>query len=428
MIKNISKNKIVKNIGWLVVDKLLILFLQFFVGIKIANYYGSGIYGEYSYAMAIVGFSPIILEIINGRVVKEFYEGDFNKTVSSVTTFRNILSIGLFLGAIFSYPFLKTNINLYLMLVLLCFDNVLSTTTAGIESYFEYRLLSKNIVISNNVVKIVSYLLQYVGLIMECSILMIPIIRIVGSFLRMIILKKFYYRAFKEKVKITLDKKLIKILVKDSYYLWVSFIAFVVYTQIDKIMIGKMLGVEEVGIYSIAIQLSGVLAILIGPFQNSIYPKMMELYKKDYFSYEALYLKVNTMFTQIYIVLSILSVIIVKYLFPYIYAKEYSPAILCYGIMAVSIFFKANGALQTGHMTLKRITRKSFYKTLFGLIMNVILNLTLIPKYGINGAAMATSITQVFTIFIVDYFIKDYREQFFIQLKSFNPLNMRGRL
>ncbi|MGL6066076.1 MAG: polysaccharide biosynthesis C-terminal domain-containing protein, partial [Cetobacterium sp.] len=285
-----------------------------------------------------------------------------------------------------------------------------------------------NIVISNNIVKIVSYLLQYIGLIMEYSILMIPIIRIIGSFLRMIILKKFYYRAFKEKIKITLDKKLIKILVKDSYYLWVSFIAFVVYTQIDKIMIGKMLGVEEVGIYSIAIQLSGVLAILIGPFQNSIYPKMMELYKKDYSRYEAFYLKVNTMLTQIYIVLSILSIIIVKYLFPYIYAKEYSPAILCYGILTISIFFKANGALQTGHMTLKRITKKSFYKTLFGLIMNVVLNLTLIPKYGITGAAMATSITQVFTIFIVDYFIKDYREQFFIQLKSFNPLNMRGKL
>lgn len=426
MIKKISENKIVKNIGWLVVDKFLILFLQFFVGVKIANYYGSQVYGEYSYAMAIVGFSPIILEIINGRVVKEFYEDDFNKTVSSVTIFRNVLSFLLFLGAAISYPFLKENMSLYLILVLLCFDNLLLTTTAGIESYFEYRLLSKNIVISNNIVKIVSYILQYIGLILEFSIIMIPIIRVLGSLLRMLILKRFYYKVFKEKVKFILDKKLIKTLVKDSYYLWISFIAFVVYTQIDKIMIGRMLGVEEVGIYSIAIQLSGVLTILIGPFQNSIYPKLMELYRKDYNSYFTLYLKLNTVFTQLYMVLSILSIVVVKYLFPHIYATEYSPAILCYSIMTISVFFKANGALQTGHMTLKRITKKSFYKTLFGLVLNIVLNLTLIPKYGINGAAMATSITQIFTIFIVDYFIKEYREQFFIQLKSFNPLNMRG--
>lgn len=420
------KNKIVNNIGWLVIDKFLILFLQFFVGVKIANYYGGEVYGEYSYAMAIVAFSPIFLEIMNGRVIKEFYSQNFNRTVSVVTTFRNILAIGIFLITILTYPIFKENRLLYLMLLLLTFDNVLLTMTIGIENYFEYKLLSKNIVISNNIVKVISYILQYVGIIFDYSILIIPIIRVLGNFLRVLILKKFYYKTFKEKVEFILDKKLIEKIVKDSYYLWISLIAFVVYTQIDKIMIGEMLGVTDVGIYSISIQLSGVLAILIGPFQNSIYPKMMELYKKEYRSYQILYLKVNTMFTQIYLFISILSVIVVKYLFPYIYAKEYSPAVLCYGILTISIFFKANGALQTGHMTLKRITKKSFYKTLSGLILNIILNLTLIPKYGIYGAAIATSITQVFTIFIVDYFIKEYREQFFIQLKSFNPLNMKG--
>lgn len=426
MIKKIINNKIVKNIGWLVVDKFLILFLQFFVGIKVANYYGGEIFGEYSYAMAIVAFSPIFLEIMNPRVIKEFYDENFNKTVSVVTTFRNILAVGIFLLTIFTYPIFKENILFYFMLILLTFDNVLLTMTMGIENYFEYKLLSKNMVISNNIVKVISYILQYIGIILGYSILIIPIIRVFGSFLRVLILKRFYYKSFKEKVKFLLDKKLIKKIVKDSYYLWVSFIAFVVYTQIDKIMIGKMLGVADVGTYSIAIQLSGVLAILIGPFQNSIYPKMMDLYRKDYDSYKSLYLKVNTVFTQIYLFISILSIIVVKCLFPYIYAKEYIPAILCYGILTVSVFFKANGSLQTGHMTLKRITKKSFYKTLFGLVLNIILNLTLIPKYGIYGAAIATSITQVFTIFIVDYFIKEYREQFFIQLKSFNPLNMKG--
>lgn len=312
------------------------------------------------------------------------------------------------------------------MLVLLTFDNVLLTTTMGIENYFEYKLLSKNMVISNNIVKIISYILQYMGIVLGFSILIIPIIRVFGSFLRSLILKRFYYKIFKEKVKFLLDKNIAEKIIKDSYYLWISFIAFIVYTQIDKIMIGRMLGIDDVGTYSIAIQLSGVLAILIPPFQNSIYPKMMELYRKDYESYKALYLKVNTIFTQIYLFISILSIIVVKYLFPYVYNKEYTPAILCYGILTISVFFKANGALQTGHMTLKKITKKSFYKTVFGVILNVTLNLILIPKYGIYGSAIATSVTQIFTIFIVDYFIKEYKEQFFIQLKSFNPLNMKG--
>lgn len=426
MIKKIRENKVITNIGWLVTDKFLILFLQFIVGVKVANYYGREIYGEYSYAMTIVVFSTIILEIMNPRVIKGFYDENFNKIVSVVTTFRNILAIGIFLLTIITFPLFKENLSFYFMLVLLTFDNVLLTTTMGIENYFEYKLLSKNMVISNNIVKVISYILQYMGIVLGFSILIIPIIRVFGSFLRSLILKKFYYKIFKEKVKFLLDKNIAEKIIKDSYYLWISFIAFIVYTQIDKIMIGRMLGIDDVGIYSIAIQLSGVLAILIPPFQNSIYPKMMELYRKDYESYKALYLKVNTIFTQIYLFISILSIIVVKYLFPYVYNKEYTPAILCYGILTISVFFKANGALQTGHMTLKKITKKSFYKTVFGVILNVTLNLILIPKYGIYGSAIATSVTQVFTIFIVDYFIKEYREQFFIQLKSFNPLNMKG--
>lgn len=417
--------RIVKNIGWLVIDKFLILFLQFFVGMKVANYYGGKIYGEYSYTIAIVTFSSILFEIMNNRVIKEYYKNDFNRTVSVVTTFKNIASILIFLGVLVCYPIFKTSKELYFMLLLLAFDNILVTSTAGIENYFEFKLLSKKIVIANNIVKIISYIAQYIGILIGYPILMIPIIRILGNFLRMIILKRSYFKDFGLKVKYIFDIKLINKIVKDSYYLWISFIALIIYTQIDKIMIGKMLGMENVGIYSIAVQLSGVLEILIVPFQNSIYPKMMELYRKNYNSYSQLYLKSNTIITQIYLFASLLSIVVVKFLFPHFYAKEYMPAIACYSILTISIFFKANGALQTGHMTLKKITKKSFYKTIFGLVLNVILNLILIPKFGIKGAAISTSVTQVFTIFIVDFFIEDYREQFYIQLKSFNPLNIK---
>lgn len=424
MIKKIISNKIINNIGWLVIDKFLILFLQFFVGVKIANHYGNEIYGEYSYAVAIVAFSPIFLNLINDRVIKEYYNSDFNKTVSVVTTFRNILGVIIFIGLLFLYPFLKNNMTLYILLILLTFDNFLSTMTTGIENYFEYRLLSKNIVISNNIVKVLSYILQYIGIMIGYSILMIPIIRIFGSFLRMLILRNFYYKIFKEKVKVILDKYLIKKIIKESYYLWISLVAFTLYSQIDKIMIGEMLGVGEVGIYSIAIQLSNVLAILIIPFQNSIYSKLMIIFKENYKEYIELYTKINIMFTQLYIVLGLTSIIIVKYLFLYVYTNEYLPAIDCYIILVISVIIKANAALQMGHMVLKKITKKSFYKTLTGLLMNTFLNYILIPRYGIKGAAIATSITHLITAFLMDYFIKDYKEQFFIQLKSFNMLSI----
>jgi O-antigen/teichoic acid export membrane protein len=213
-------------------------------------------------------------------------------------------------------------------------------------------------------------------------------------------------------------------MIDESKFLWITFVSFLIYTQLDKLMINYYLGEEEVGVYSIGVILSGIFAILIGPIQNSIYPKMIELYRENYEKYYNFFLLSNTMITQLYLFLTFLSIIVIKWLFKYVYEPEYNPAIMVYSILAFSIFIKANGSLQTSHMTIKGITQKSFYKTFLSLILNVILNALLIPKYGINGAAIATLVTQFMALFVIDFFIKEYREQAFVQLKSLNTFSL----
>lgn len=416
-------NKILNNIIWLIFDKIFILILQFAVGVKIANYYGSEIYGEYSYIIAILSFSAIFFELLNNRVIKKFYTDDnYENVVYNVTLFRNIISILLFLIALSTKLYMNIELNFYLILVFLTMDNIFVTMTTGIENFYEYKLDVKKIVISNNIVKIVSYTLQYIGILLNYSIIMIPIVRCIGSIIRVFILKYTYDKTYKRKnIEIKLDKNLIIKMIKSSFYLWGSYIAFLVYTQIDKIMLGSMLGVKDVGIYNIALQLSTISMIVVGPIQTILFSKMIKLYNENYEKYMNYYFKANFILTQIYIYGILASIVVVKFAFPYVFSKEYTGAVVVYNILTISVLMKANGAFQTGHMALKDITKKSFYKTVGGVIINAILNYILIRKYGIVGAAWATSITQVFTLLIIDFFIKEYREQAWIQLKSFNP-------
>lgn len=427
-----SGGKITKNIVWLMFDQFFILFLQFVVGIKVANYYGAELYGKYNYAVSLVAFSSIFFEMLNSRVIKKYYtEENYNTVVFNINFFRNSVA-----GIIFFIPFLlKYFINidnlLFYMLILICLDNVLTTATSGIENFFEFKLESRRIVISNNIVKIISYSLQYLAMIFNFSILAMPIIRCIGSFIRMCILKYQYRKIYLPKIpslKAKIDKFLLLGIIDESKFLWVTFISFLIYTQIDKLMIKHYLGVSEVGVYTIGVQLSTILAILLGPIQNSLFPKMMELYRKDYESYYNFYLFINGVVTQFYLIITLISIFVVRILFKYVYTQEYTPAIGVYIILAISIFIKANGALQTGHMTLKNITKKSFYKTLISLVINVGLNAVLIPRFGINGAAIATLITQFMALFMIDFFIPEYREQAFIQLKSLNSFYVIKRV
>ena len=425
ILKIVNKmKKLLFNILWLVFDKIFILLLQFFVGVKIANYYGATLFGQYSYAISLVAFSNIFFELINSRVLKKYYtKENFNILVFNTNFFKNSIAIILFFIPIIYKFFYKIDDTLFCLLLLLCLDNVLMTATSGIENFFEYKLEAKRIVISNNIVKIISYFLQYICMILNKGIIFIAIVRCIGSLIRVIILKYQYNSSYLGKLEnksVKLDIKLIVKIIDESKYLWFSFVSFLIYTQTDRLMINHYLGVEEVGVYTIGMQLSNILAILIGPIQNSLFPKFLELYRNDYQQYYNFYKLTNTIITQFYLIITLISIIVVKYTFKYVYSSQYDGAILIYSILAFSVFIKANGSLQTSHMTIKNITKKSFYKTLVSLILNIILNILLIPKYGINGAAIATLITQFIALFLIDFFIKEYQEQAIIQLKSLN--------
>ena len=76
-------------------------------------------------------------------------------------------------------------------------------------------------------------------------------------------------------------------------------------------------------------------------------------------------------------------------------------------------------------MTIRNIAKKIIYKTFSGLMINMILNYYFIKKYGIVGAALATAITNFITLFLLDFFIKEYYRHALIQLKSLNVFNLK---
>ena len=56
--------------------------------------------------------------------------------------------------------------------------------------------------------------------------------------------------------------------------------------------------------------------------------------------------------------------------------------------------------------------------TLIGALANIVLNYILIPKFGIVGAAGASLITQFVANFVLVYFIRPLRENFFIMIEG----------
>lgn len=67
----------------------------------------------------------------------------------------------------------------------------------------------------------------------------------------------------------------------------------------------------------------------------------------------------------------------------------------------------------------------SFWRTFYGMVLNVILNFVFIPKYEIQGAAVATLSANLMAAFLFDFFNKKTNKVFYMKLKAFIPMRKR---
>ncbi len=161
----------------------------------------------------------------------------------------------------------------------------------------------------------------------------------------------------------------------------------------DKLMLGAMTTSVDVGIYHTAFKLSMFASIILMSINSIAAPKFAELYAKN----DIIGLKKVAQQSTKIIFLGTLPLLIVFFLFPgfllSLFGEEFKIAVVTFLIIScgrlVSSFSGPVGNI------LQMTGMQSIYaKILFyGSVFNIILNLWLIPIYGINGAAIASMIS-----------------------------------
>lgn len=401
--KNIN---IIKNIGWLITDKIVLLILQFFLWVKIANEYGGELFGIFSFGFAIVGFSLVLYEVINLKIVKVKYsELDQFSVLAGITIFRTIIAFIIFGLILLSNFFIDER--LWLIMLILSINNIVLSLSWGIESYFEYNLNSKQTVIAANTANVLIYTAQLFLIFRGHSIYVIISLFIVGSLIRVGIVYYLFSKSQFKQLRIKgarlSNRRLIvvnRIIVRDSKYLWLSTISYIIYSQLDKVMLGILIGYEAVGVYQIADRVYKVMITWIGVVKASIFPKAVKLWnenRSEYFKYAGLVVKSAGLIS---ILLLLIVLLMGDFGIELLFEPEYVNASIILKILAFNIFVHGVSIFKVEHLTLNGGTRENAKIVFQSLILNIILNFILIVFYGVAGAAIATVISQIYSSFL----------------------------
>ena len=108
------------------------------------------------------------------------------------------------------------------------------------------------------------------------------------------------------------------------------------------------------------------------------------------------------------------------YIISIIYGTAYLPAISALQIVVWYTTFSYYGAIRNIWILAEGKQKYLWLINLLGAIANVLLNFLLIPSFGINGAAVASLITQLFTNVIIGWIIKPISRNNVIMLKGLN--------
>ena len=79
-----------------------------------------------------------------------------------------------------------------------------------------------------------------------------------------------------------------------------------------------------------------------------------------------------------------------------------------------------NAFFRSSHYVLQGKTFVLMWITILGSIINLFLNYYLISFYNINGAAIATALTQFFTLFVLNFVFKNEKIVYKAQRKGFD--------
>ena len=419
----IFSRKILSNTLWLIYSKIFTLLFNLFITAKVINYYGSTDYGMYVFSTNVVSVLEILVTFVEVRIVKKKYvDYPTDEVVWNATIARVILSGISFLIGLVYVIFSAESMEIKVMVFILLINSILVNMRFGMETHFEYMLESKRMVIAANIASLLIMVLQLVAIMLQLKIVVLCLISTVNAIVSFVIIYFQYRKCWKVRLRTSLNKRLIGCLLVESIPLAIAAAAATIYTKCDSLMLKYFMNYENVAIYSVSLKLYSIAQIAIVPVRTSFFPKQMDLYSTDGTKYETMYIKISSCMTW----LCILGIIVGNALLPSIFLVffnvEYLGAIHSFRVLCVGLVVLYNTVLRTAHISIQGNTHVLMYVQLISVGLNVIMNCMLIPKWGINGAAISTSITLLFSTFFSNLFFKDTRKLFYWQLKAFNPI------
>jgi O-antigen/teichoic acid export membrane protein len=404
-----TRQTIFKNTFWLGLAMICNKLLTLAVVIYAARILGATEYGKFTFALAFVSLLMVFSDFgLSGIITREFArEKEKKEEFYSLLSLKILLILGTLILILFTTIFSIHDKDIQKITLILSLSLLINGLIGTFYAFFhsqqkmEYEAwleILQSVLIFSSGLFILLKMPSAKNLSYAYSI---------SAFLALISLFLFFH--FKiSPLKIKLNFLVWKKFLAMSWPLALMGIFGVIYSYTDSVMLGYWKMLAETGWYNAASKIAMFALVPTGLIAASFYPTLSQFSQTSPEKFQKTWNYLLEIMIFLAIPLIVGGVVLAKKIIYYFYPQDFSPSILVFQILILTAGIIIIYRPFYDAMIVLNQQSKMFLITLAGAITNVILNLILIPKYSLYGAAIATVITNLLNLFVIWIFLKKF--------------------
>ena len=357
-----------------------------------ARYLGPADFGLLSFAISVATiFGAITIFGLDQLVVREIIiSPDQTNEILGSAFFLKIFSTILLLPVLaIIINFMQSDKLITLLVLIICSREIFISLDV-VQYLFRSKYREKPISIACIGQVIISSILKILFIIFNAPLIFIGATYVIDGLISA--LMNYFVFSFdgQRMLKWRIRVSRIRQFLKDGWPLIISTIAISIYLNIDHWMILEYLNSTQLGYYAVAVRICIASYVIPTAICTSLFPVIIKAKLTDGELFGHRLAKLSSLLTWIMVLFAIAVTATSQYLVIILFGEEYASSSTIVSVYVWAGIFVATGLVGNQWLLSKDLQRIAAVNTAIGAVLIIVLNMWLIPVFGVVGAAAAT--------------------------------------
>jgi len=422
-----TKQIIFKNAFWIALAIGISKLLKLALIIYIARALGATEYGKFTFALAFISLFVVFQNLgLPNIITREFArEKDKEEEFYSLLSLKILLGFATLILILISSFLITSSPDILKIIWILAIFSLISNFSVIVYAFFRARQKMEYESWATILEALIAVGVGFFIIFNFPSITNISygyLFSAVASLAFVLVI--FHFKVFP--LKINWQRSVWRKFLIISWPLALASLFGTIYVYIDSVMMGYLGQITQTGWYNAASKVALFTTVPVAIITASFFPLLSKFFKESKEKLQDIcdyYLELMVLMA---LPLVVGGIVLAPKIIEFIYGRDFFPSILAFQIliMMAGIIFFSKPLVQILIATNQQ--KKVFWTTVFGAAVNVILNLILIPRFSLYGAAIATVVTYLLVLLLILIFIYKFTPIRILNLKLFLNFSIVG--